>query len=274
MLIDTGHRAGDILGVAEMAEAAACPCHEVVRIEAVMEEVADQGPEAFAPALERRLPRAVGLKSIVAYRAGFDLDQTRPAADAVARAWDAWQARPGRVEDPVLLRHALYVALDLAAPEALPLQLHVGFGDRDIRMPACDPGHFAPFIAAAEARGVPITLLHCYPFEREAAWLAEVYSNVFLDVGAVLNYTGPLAHRPMADTMEMAPFGKLLYSSDAFGLAELHHLGRVQFERALDRILSAWIAEDACTVADAERIAALIAHANAERIYRRLPRPD
>ncbi|MEM9659674.1 MAG: hypothetical protein AAF961_15040, partial [Planctomycetota bacterium] len=39
-----------------------------------------------------------------------------------------------RLEDPVLLRFALWCALDLAAPAALPLQLHVGFGDRDIFM--------------------------------------------------------------------------------------------------------------------------------------------
>lgn len=277
MLIDTGHRSGDILDCTGMEEAAGVPCPEVVRIEAVMEAHADAGGRVsdYPDALAARMTAAVALKSIVAYRAGFDIDPARPADPVLQAAWDAWIARRDgpvrqRLEDPVLLRFALRTALDLARAEALPLQLHVGFGDRDIAMHRCDPTVFAPFIAEAEACGVPVTLLHCYPFEREAAWLAEVYSNVFLDVGAVLNFTGPSAIRVLSDAMEMAPFTKLLYSSDAFGLAELHHLGRVQFERALETVLGRWIAEGSATLRDAERIARLIASENAERIYRRL----
>ncbi|MEM9048478.1 MAG: amidohydrolase family protein [Pseudomonadota bacterium] len=276
MLIDTGHRAGDILDCAGMAAASGVPCPEVVRIEAVMEAHADAGGpvDSYPDRLAERAEKAVGLKSIVAYRAAFDLDPARPGSAEVRSAWSRWLEKrattgPRRLEDPVLLRFALWCALDLAAPAALPLQLHVGFGDRDIFMQRCDPTIFTPFIAEAEEAGVPITLLHCYPFEREAGWLAEVYSNVFLDVGAVLNFTGPSAIRVLSDAMEMAPFSKLLYSSDAFGLAELHHLGRLQFETALRTILDRWVAGGSATRADADHIAGLIAFGNAERIYRR-----
>ncbi len=274
MLIDTGHRRDDILGCAEMETLSGVPCPEVVRIEAVFESVvdADDPLTAFAEALHGRTANAVGLKSIVAYRAGFRIDQTRPLQSETRAALDRWRIMrdgdgPQRLEDPVLLMHALWTGLDLAAVRKLPIQLHVGFGDRDIAMPDCDPTHFTPFIAAAEDREVPVTLLHCYPFEREAAWLAEVYSNVFFDVGAVLNYTGPSAVRVLRDAMEMGMFSKQLYSSDAFGLAELHHLGRVQFEAALNKVLSGWIADGACTLRDADRIAEMIAWQNAARIY-------
>ncbi len=279
LLVDTGHRSDAILDCPAMAEAAGAPALEVVRIEAVMEEVARGGPDAasaldrFADLLAERSADAVGLKSIIAYRASFDVDPSRPpraAADAAVGRWlaaiqtDGWS----RLEDPVLLRHCLWVGLDLCAERRMPLQLHVGFGDRDIIMHRCDPTVFTRFLEAAEGRDVPVTLLHNYPFQREAGWLAEVFSNVYYDVGAVLNYTGAMAHRVLADALEMGPFTKQLYSSDAFGLPELHYLGRVQFERALTRIMDEWIAAGDCTAADAERIAAMIAGGNARRIYR------
>jgi uncharacterized protein len=279
LLVDTGFRGGSVTGHEELGRIAGCPAHEVARIEAVLEEAAGGAGgagelvERFDRLLEERARSAVGLKSIVAYRTSFAIDQTRPSpAETVAAAgeWLAVIARTGRarIEHPILIRHALCVALDLCRARRFPLQLHVGFGDRDVRMPRCDPTVFAPFIEAAEEAGVPVTLLHCWPFVREAGWLAEVYANVHFDVGAILNYTGPGARRVMREAMEMAPFHKQLYSSDAFGLAELHHLGRVLFDDALGALLDGWIADGHCTTADADRIMAMIAAGNARRIYR------
>jgi len=278
LLIDSGHRSDSLLDVEAMAEAAATPTREVVRIEAVMEEAARQAGSAgelldrFRESLLARSAEAVGLKSIVAYRVTFDIDQTRPAHQEVADAAGAWLARNerqgwGRLEDAPLIRHGLFLALDVCVERGFPLQLHVGVGDQDVHMSACDPTVFTPFIATAEERDVPITLLHCFPFVREAGWLAEVFSNVYFDVGFTLNFTGPQAKRALKDGLEMGPFFKQLYSSDAFGLAELYYLGRVQFARSLKAILDGWIGEGDCTAADAERIAAMISHENAERIY-------
>jgi hypothetical protein len=279
LLIDTGHRSGDILDVPGMAALSGAFAREVVRIEAVMEQAArtaSSGEDllsSFEATLAERASKAVGLKSIVAYRTTFDIDQSAPGRAEAAAAGDAWLrtiAASGwrRLEDPTLIRHGLYVALDLCVQRKFPLQLHVGVGDRDVDMPKCDPTLFVPFILQAEAKDVPIALLHCYPFVQESAWMAEVFSNVYFDVGFTLNFTGAMARRAMEDALGMGPFFKQLYSSDAFGLAELHHLGRVQFQRALSAVLSDWIAAGDCTTKEAERTAAMISHANAERIYR------
>lgn len=279
LLVDTGFRSGQITGFAETGALAGCPAREVVRIEAVFEEVAAEAGTAaelvdrFDARLRERAAAAAGLKSIVAYRTSFAIPQTAPPRGEVERAAGAWLAQIAaggrvRIEDPTLIRHALFKALDLCAERRFPLQLHVGFGDRDVRMPECDPSVFRPFIESAEALDVPITLLHCWPFVREAAWLAEVYSNVHFDVGVILNYTGPGARAVMHEAMSMGPFHKQLYSSDAFGLAELHHLGRVLFDDALGHVLDRWIADGDCTAADAERFTAMIAAGNARRIYR------
>jgi uncharacterized protein len=50
-------------------------------------------------------------------------------------------------------------------------------------------------------------------------------------------------------------------------LAELHLLGARHFRDGLTRVLAGWIADDACTLTEAERIATLIASENARRLY-------
>ncbi len=278
LLIDSGHRSDSLLGVEAMAEASGSSTREVVRIEAVMEEAArsagsaEELLERYATLLEARVAKAVGLKSIVAYRCTFRIEQSPPSRAETLAAAGRWLARNEkdgwhRLEDATVIRHGLFHALDLCRARGFPLQLHVGVGDRDVRMPDCDPTVFSPFLERAEEQGVAVTLLHCFPFVREAAWLAEVFSNVYFDVGFTLNFTGPLARRNLEDALEMGPFFKQIYSSDAFGLAELYYLGRVQFDRSLKAIFDDWIAEGTCTAADAERIATMITHQNVERIY-------
>src|SRR2546422_8287375 len=54
LLIDSGFRTGEVLDLTKMAWVADVPTHEIVRIEAVAEDVAAEGPEAasYAEALE------------------------------------------------------------------------------------------------------------------------------------------------------------------------------------------------------------------------------
>ncbi|MCW0183094.1 MAG: amidohydrolase family protein [Zavarzinia sp.] len=279
LLIDTGHRSDSIFDPARMTAVSGVPSREVVRIEAVMEEVARQKPvsgaalrQAFEARLAERSAGAVGLKSIVAYRTTFDIDQTEPSLAEVDAAGDLWlrQLDTGeakRLEDAVLIRHGLYVGARLCREKGFPMQLHVGFGDRDVSMPKCDPTVFLPFIEQMETMGVTITLLHCWPFLREAAWLAEVFSNVYVDTGVSQNFTGASAPRVVAEMMELAPFHKQVYSSDAFGLAELHYMGALLFRDALADVLGGWIARGDLLPRRAEQIAKAIAFGNACRIY-------
>lgn len=278
LLIDTGHRSNAILDVPAMAQAAARPAREIVRIESVAEQVAQSGvsgeafPEALADALAARARDAVGLKSIVAYRCTFKIDQTAPSRAEVVAAADRWfmaanAAGKWRLEDPTIVRHGLWLGAELCRERKFPMQLHSGFGDPDITMHACDPTHFTEFIAAMEKWEVPITLLHNYPFQREAAWLSEVFQNVYYDVGIILNYAAPMSADILGEALEMGKFSKLLYSSDAFGLSELYYLGAILFRRGLQKVLDRWLAEDFCALADAEELVRLVATENARRIY-------
>lgn len=276
-LLDTGHRASEISTPEEFARLSGHRVREIVRIEAVAEEIAASGVAAdqyamrFAATLRERASGAVGLKSIVAYRTTFKIEQTAPTPDEVARAAGTWFRNLGgsrpRLSDPVLIRHGLWTGAELCRERRFPLQLHVGFGDPDVYMHACDPTHFTDFLRGMEAWQVPVTLLHNYPFIREAAWLAEVFQNVYYDVGVILNFTGASSGRIMAEALELGPWTKQVFSSDAFGLAELHYLGVALFRRTLAQNLDAWLAAGDCMARDAEEIYRAIARDNAARIY-------
>ena len=155
-----------------------------------------------------------------------------------------------------------------AIERGLPLQFHVGFGDADLDLRRADPLLLTAFLRATEERGVPVLLLHNYPYHRHAAYLAQVFSHVYVDVGLAVHNTGALSRPVIAETLEIVPFGKLLFSTDAYGLAELYYLGALLFRRGLSGVLTDLVDADEMTNAGAERIGALVARDNARRVYR------
>jgi predicted TIM-barrel fold metal-dependent hydrolase len=277
LLLDTGFHSGEIASPSVMAEIAGVPTWEVVRLEAVAEAVAVSGvtaegyPAAFADALAAKARGAVGLKTILAYRGGFAIDPAPPSDVDVVMAADRWLAAAEsgdvRLVEPAVLRHGIWVGAELARDRRLPLQVHVGYGDPDLTLHLTNPTLLTDLLRRLGAFGVNVALLHCYPYHREAAYLADMLPNVYLDLGLALTFAGASAGRIVAETMEVAPFTKQLYSSDGFGAAELHYLGAAHFRHGLGRVLAGWIADGACLLADATRIAEAIASENARRIY-------
>jgi uncharacterized protein len=277
LVLDTGFRSGQIAGPAEMADLVGVPTWEVVRLEAVAEALAESGvsaeryPSAFAEALTARATDAVGLKSILAYRGGFDVDPSPPSDRDVVEAAGRWfgeiESGEPRLADPTLLRFGIWAGAELARDRRLPLQFHVGYGDADLTLHRTNPSLLTDLLRRLGEIGVQVVLLHCYPYHREAAYLADVCPHVSFDLGLALTYVGASAPRIVAEAMEIAPFTKQLYSSDGFGAAELHYLGAQHFRAGLTHVLGGWIADGACTLPEATRIATLIASENARRIY-------
>jgi predicted TIM-barrel fold metal-dependent hydrolase len=238
----------------------------VVRLEQVAEQAA-QAPgdyaSAFEEILQRRAAKAVGTKSILAYRGGFDGELTEPPASQVAEAAGRWRDRGGvRLDDRVLLRFGLHQALRLGKP----LQFHVGFGDRDCDLHKANPLYLLDFLR--QSGDTPIVLLHCYPYEREAGYLAQAFNNVYLDGGLSINYLGARAPAFIARLLELAPFRKIVYSSDGYGPTELHYLGAVLWRNGIHRVLRQFVDSDDWCETDAIRVVDLIARDNAARIYR------
>jgi predicted TIM-barrel fold metal-dependent hydrolase len=272
-LVDTGYLPEPITSPDELAALAGGTGREVVRLEAVAEEVLSSGStaESFAEAFRERLAErcvgAVGVKSVAAYRVGLALEGARPTDGEVAAAAGAVLRSGGsrlRVADPVLHRFLVWCGIDLG----LPVQFHVGYGDADTDLHRGDPLLLTDLLRATEPAGVPVMLLHNYPFHRNAGYLAQVFGHVFVDVGLAVHNVGRRADAVVAELLELAPFGKVLFSTDAFGLAELYLISTALFRRALGRFLDAGIADDDWTADDAERVAAAIGAGNARRAYR------
>jgi predicted TIM-barrel fold metal-dependent hydrolase len=280
LCVDTGYVPEPITSPAELGDMANATAHEIVRLERVAEDVAAAGvgaagfADAFRSALATRTAAAVGVKSIAAYRTGLDLRPERPSDAEVAAAAGRWLASPPgtgpgagpdvpRLADETLQRFLVWCGVDLR----LPVQFHVGYGDSDVDLHRCNPLLLTPLLRAVQPSGVPVMLLHNYPYHREAGYLAQVFPHVYVDAGLATHNLGARAPALLAEALELTPFGKFLYSSDAFGLPELYYLGSALFRSALSAYLRTGLGQDIFTERAATRITRMLSADNAKRAY-------
>ena len=94
-----------------------------------------------------------------------------------------------------------------------------------------------------------------------------MFPHVFFDVGEALNYSGLQSAQIVAESLEIGPFSKQLYSSDGWGPVELHFLGAKLWRRGMARVLSTWVEENDCTLNDAIRVITMIGRTNAMHLY-------
>jgi uncharacterized protein len=251
MLVDDGYPPADVgTSWQELGELADCPSRPVLRIERVAEEAAGDARDAVWAAVSgARSGGYAALKTIAAYRGGLDLNALGPST------------RGDRLEG-ARMREALLAALaaNEASGDPLPVQVHTGFGDSDLFLPRAGPGYLKPLVE--RFRATSFVLLHCYPFVREAGWMAHVYGNVYFD----LSLTIPHVSRPavaLAEALELAPVSKLLYASDAARTPELYLLAAIWWRDALAAVLP-----EALPAAAAEDAARMILRENARTLYR------
>ncbi|MFJ7955968.1 amidohydrolase family protein [Streptomyces sp. NPDC096319] len=257
-LVDTGHP-GDLTPPAELGAAGAAEVHEIVRLESLAEQVADTSGTVevlladLAEAVHGAAAGAVAFASSAFASARAPEPPGPGEVRGAAGRWLAGRPAGGRLTDPVLLRHLLWIAVTAGRP----LQLHTG-----------DPAALNGFAAATAGLGTDLVLLHRYPYHRAAAHLTGLHPHVYADLGPVLAHTGARAAAVLAEVLERAPFGKLLFSSGARGLPELHVVAAGSFRAALTRVLGEWVMDGAWSRTDAQRVAAMIAAGNARRVYR------
>ncbi|MFI6512745.1 amidohydrolase family protein [Streptosporangium sp. NPDC050855] len=254
----------EVLPPAEMGRTGGAGTVAVARIERAEEEVAASAVSAvayvsaLAQDLAARAACAVALKSVTAHRAGAHPDEARPSRGTVIAAAARRLARPGeRLTDPVLLRHLLWTAVDVAREYGRPLQFHAG-----------PTGSGTGFVVAVQPMGVPVVLLRCHPFHRRAAHLASTLPHVYVDVGAAPARGATGSATVMAELLESVPFHRQVFGSGGHGVAETCHLGALHYRRGLAGALAARLADGEWSVADAARVAQMIGSGNARRLYR------
>ena len=214
----------------------------------------------------------VGFKSIAAYRTGLAIERWSDgeAREAFVGA-RAEVARTGavRLGFKPLLDTLLHCAFEAAAEQHLPVQFHVGYGDPDVDIRAASPLELRNLFEEPAYRGMPIVMLHgCWPYFREGAYLAAVYGNAYLDV----SYSIPFLSAPEMISMSRAalgaaPHSKVMYSSDAVGIPEMHWMGAIEGRKALGVVLGELVDFDELTHDEAREAGALILNENATRVY-------
>jgi uncharacterized protein len=230
-LVDTGIPPDELTPMGELAGLAGGTAYEVVRLERLAEQVLADGSDDFAGETEQRLGAA------------------RTAGAVGAKSIAAYR-----------------VGLELPAvkPSADDLRRALAGVDPSRLVDRTVSGWLAH---TALERGLPLLLLHNWPYHRQAAYLAQVFDHVFMDLGLTTHNAGALSTGVLRETLELVPFGKLLFSSDAYGLAELYHLGALLFRRSMTAVLGELVAAGDATSADAAYVAGLVGRENARRAY-------
>jgi len=114
---------------------------------------------------------------------------------------------------------------------------------------------------------VPIVLLHCYPFIREASWLAGLFSNVYLDLCMVLQWVVHRGPDLILEALDVAPVSKLLFATDGFRVPELFYLGATWWRDDLAHVLAEFIDRGFVDEARAVEWGRSVLRDNALRVY-------
>lgn len=276
-LIDTGYGAGTTFSLDELRGLAPCRIEEVIRLEPLIERliVESSGFDGFLDAYraaisDLRARGIVGLKSVIAYRSGLQLEPV----DRDTAAWAFATVHEGakrdgklRIESKPLLDHLVLIAVEEAARQRVPVQFHTGLGDPDLDLTKVDPAALR-VIFADRFRAAPIVLLHTgYPYVRSLAYLAAMFPNVYADMGEAVLFAAGEATEIFRELLGLAPASKLLFSTDASLVPELYWVGARIGRRALGRVLDEHIADGAIDERIALDWADRILWRNSERVY-------
>ncbi len=278
LLIDYGFRGAENYTPEEMRAAFNQRVEMLLRLETFAQELIlrhatfSQMLDAFVAGVEgARQSGHVGLKSIIAYRTGLDIDWT--TRDDAVRAFGLVKDqadREGRIRlaNKPLNDYLVLTALEIANRQEMPIQFHTGFGDTDVNMIKANPLYMRPLLQSDQFRDVPFVLLHAaYPYVRQLGYLAAMYPNVYMDISLAIPFITTEIPRMIHEALALTPLTKVLYSSDAFSIPEIFWLANRWGRAALERVLSEIVAAGALTEAQARRAGELILSGNARRVY-------
>ncbi|KAH1039610.1 hypothetical protein J1N35_041353 [Gossypium stocksii] len=228
----------------------------ILRIESLAEEILngempdgsnwtlDAFTETFLKSLRSVANEIVGLKSIAACRSGLEINPHVAREDAEIGLSEVLQrGKPVRITNKSLIDHIFIHGLEVALQFDLPLQIHTGFGDKDLDLQLANPLHLRTLLEDKRFSGCRIVLLHAsYPFSKEASYLASIYPQVYLDFGLAipkLSFHGMISS--VKELLELAPIKKVMFSTDAVATPETYYLGA---KRAREVVFS--VLRDSC----------------------------
>ena len=212
-----------------------------------------------------------GLKTIIAYRTGLKIGKV-PEDDAEGdfqaakdgQAEQAWFGPKVKLLRDFLIARALQLSIDLD----VPMQIHTGVGDYQIVLDQCDPGLLYDLLTDDKLRHATVVLVHSgFPNNQNAAYMASVLPNVFLDFSLTIPFLNPISHQRLMEVLEIAPSSKIMYGSDGFGLPEVFWFSAKLGKRLLEKCLAQFLKEKMFSEAQTRQFAQRILHQNANELY-------
>ncbi|XP_013605508.1 PREDICTED: protein fluG-like [Brassica oleracea var. oleracea] len=230
----------------------------VLRVETLAEQILDEEissswtldsfTKAFVARLNSLVLEIVALKTVAAYRSGLDIDTHVTKEAAENGLVEVLQAgKPVRIGNKSLIDYILTLTLEVAERHDLPLQIHTGFGDRDLDLRLANPLHLRTLLEDKRFAKSRIVLLHAsYPFSKEASYLSSVYPQVYLDFGLAvpkLSVHGMVSS--VKELLDLAPTKKVMFSTDGYASPETYYLGAKKAREVIYLVL-----RDACASGD------------------------
>jgi len=276
LLVDTGYRPEDLLTVEELGDIV--PARPVLRIERVAEDLLPESstPDALIGGVLEHIRKAVragavAVKTVLAYRTGLRIAAHPPSEvrEAFSQVKTSTKAgRRVRLTSKPLLDTLVWEVCQAAGELRIPVQIHTGFGDADLLLPDSNPAWLKPLFEDPACRNATFVLLHCHPYVRDAAWLASVYGNVYMDLSLTIPMTGHGAAEAIAAALQLAPWSKVLLATDAHTLPERFWAAARLMRDALRKALAEMRSHGFLTDSDLEAATAALLAENARGVYR------
>ncbi|CAM9003651.1 unnamed protein product [Rhodiola kirilowii] len=255
----------------------------ILRIEHLAQQILDEGlsdgsawtletfTETFIMKLKSAANGIVAIKSIAAYRSGLEINPEVTMEDADKALSDLLNAgKPYRITNKSLIDYIFVLSLVTATSFGLPMQIHTGFGDKDLDLRFSSPLHLRKLLEDDRFAKSRIVLLHAsYPYSKEASYLASVYSQVYLDFGLAipkLSFHGMISS--VKELLELAPINKVMFSTDGYAFPETFYLGAKGARKVLFSVLCDACKNGELSVAEAVEAAQDIFAQNAIRFYK------
>ena len=214
-----------------------------------------------------------GCKSIAAYRGGLEIgppDRDAAREDYLVLKETANRVGKVRIAHKRFLDFTLHLALEQLAKQELPLQFHTGFGDTDEDLRLGNPLNLRSILEERRYWGAPIILIHeSWPFTREAALMSILYPHVYMDLSFQIPHLGygEMVRFTQA-ALDSAPFSKLMFATDSWGLPEHYYLGARRGRAILGKVLGEMVTDGVLNLSQAEQAAEQVMRGTARAVYR------
>jgi len=227
----------------DYARLSGCAVHPIFRLEPLLDRLIGEGSGAaeIVASVEEAMAKVVadgwvGFKTIAAYRTGLSIDPTATVAEADAslrRDASVPVRRRAKALRDLVLRRALAVAADLG----VPVQVHTGLGDSDIRLGESDPLLLEELLRTPEGSAATVVLIHgAFPWHEQLAHMASVIPNVYAEVSLHQLFSPLTTPDRLLRILDLAPATKVLVGTDGHAEPELFWFGASALREAWETV--------------------------------------